>query len=220
MISNKDSNGLKLSEEQKAYFKNTKIVDKEGNILHVYHGSPKKNIEHFDIDYAGKSRQCDDHAIFFTNDYATAESFSYEPLPCAGFLFNQKGEQGEIYDVYLNIENPFDFEYVSEEMMEQLFFAQKEDFFERDIKKYTERTKRILGMGNHKLVKTFTDLRKLERLGYDGIIANMDIHQKVKEYGIFHADQVKSVFNGNPIKSIYLMDDKVQTIRRKKSIRI
>jgi hypothetical protein len=36
-ISDKDSSGKKLSEGQKKFFAGSKVVDKDGNLLRVYH---------------------------------------------------------------------------------------------------------------------------------------------------------------------------------------
>ena len=48
MINNKDNLGNELTKEQIEYFKDTKIVDKNNNLLVCYHGSPTPNFKEFD----------------------------------------------------------------------------------------------------------------------------------------------------------------------------
>ncbi len=88
------------SPRQEDYFKNSKIRDSKGNLIPVYHGSKEKNIKVFDP-RKGKSQFGDykfGNAVinYFTKDKDTA----------IGYTEIGK-EDDNIYEVYLNIENPY-----------------------------------------------------------------------------------------------------------------
>jgi hypothetical protein len=87
-----DSTGNKLSEEQLEFFKDSKIRNKNGQLLTLYHGSPFTNIDSFRFDEDFPNN-------FFTTSKQYAEQYindidSGEPV-------------GVVYKVYLNITNPF-----------------------------------------------------------------------------------------------------------------
>lgn len=88
------------SPRQEEYFKNSKIRDSKGNLIPVYHGSKEKNIKVFDP-RKGKSQFGDykfGNAVinYFTKDKDTA----------IGYTEIGK-EDDNVYEVYLNIENPY-----------------------------------------------------------------------------------------------------------------
>ena len=47
MIKDKDNLGNQLTQEQIEYFKNSKIVDKDGQLIVCYHGSPTPYFKEF-----------------------------------------------------------------------------------------------------------------------------------------------------------------------------
>lgn len=81
-----DTEGRTLSNEQKEYFKDSKIVDENGQLKVMYHGSP---------------------AQFTVFDKKKAKSSGYYGK---GFYFSESeshaGQYGSKYEVYLNIKNP------------------------------------------------------------------------------------------------------------------
>lgn len=80
----RDSDGNKLSEEQKEYFKDSKAVDENGNLLVMYHGTKKGGFTTFrDWSYLTTEKK---YAERYT-DHNTKET---------------------VYKVYANMENPFD----------------------------------------------------------------------------------------------------------------
>lgn len=80
----RDSDGNKLSEGQKEYFKDSKAVDENGNLLVMYHGTKKGGFTTFrDWSYLTTEKK---YAERYT-DHNTKET---------------------IYKVYANMENPFD----------------------------------------------------------------------------------------------------------------
>ena len=83
-----DSEGRELSEGQQEYFKNSKVVDEEGRLKVVYHGS----MADFNIFDLSEARDTEDiEAFFFSGDYE--ESSGY----------------GNVREFYLNIINPADY---------------------------------------------------------------------------------------------------------------
>ena len=84
-----DSEGRELSEDQQEYFKNSKVVDEEGRLKVVYHGS----MADFNIFDLNEARDTEDiEAFFFSGDYE--ESSGY----------------GNVGEYYLNITNPADYD--------------------------------------------------------------------------------------------------------------
>ena len=85
-----DSTGKKLSEQQRRFFNDSKIVDKQGRLLSVYHGSPRGGFTVFDTKYDG---------AYFTPDKQYATEYTRN---------GEFGNTPKVYEVYLNIQNPFD----------------------------------------------------------------------------------------------------------------
>ncbi len=81
-----DSNGRALTEEQEKYFRDSKIRDDKGNLLVVYHGSPKAGFTVFNTSLEGS---------YFTANKDYAADYA---------RFNKDN----VYAVYLNIKKPFD----------------------------------------------------------------------------------------------------------------
>lgn len=82
-----DSQGRELTPEQMEFFKDSKVVDEDGHLLVVYHGTPRGGFTQFRTD----------EGAYFTTDR------DYAALYTRG-----DGEGSEIYEGYLNITNPFD----------------------------------------------------------------------------------------------------------------
>lgn len=80
----RDSDGNKLSEGQKEYFKDSKAVDENGNLLVMYHGTKKGGF-----------------TTFRDWSYLTAEKKYAE-------RYTDHNTKETIYKVYANMENPFD----------------------------------------------------------------------------------------------------------------
>lgn len=80
----RDSDGNKLSEGQKEYFKDSKAVDENGNLLVMYHGTKKGGF-----------------TTFRDWSYLTAEKKYAE-------RYTDHNTRETIYKVYANMENPFD----------------------------------------------------------------------------------------------------------------
>ena len=65
----------------------------------LYHGSPHKDIEEFDISRAGENTSSGEKLIYFTDSKQMAEDFSYERLEGSSKYFQRRGEKGRVYEV-------------------------------------------------------------------------------------------------------------------------
>lgn len=93
-----DSQGRKLSKKQLEFFKDSKVVDKDGNLLVVYHGT-KSDFTIFDKSKGGESNSIADIGFWFTTSKQGAERWAEN-------AWWGDNEQGKAMAAYLKIENP------------------------------------------------------------------------------------------------------------------
>lgn len=95
-----DSDGGKLTAEQREFFGKSAIVDADGKLLKMYHGTAA-DFTVFDLAESGSSNNHTSHIGFwFTPRKAIAQNF-------ADFNSNEyRGRRARVEEVYLNIENP------------------------------------------------------------------------------------------------------------------
>ena len=124
----KDSDGKQLTEKQQEYFKNSKVVDEDGNLLKVYHGSTSGEFSVFDAAFSNV--ESDMGAGFYFSDsledvmsnyedggqdlegkisrlaerIESEEEIDYEEAEKKARA--QLYKQPKRFDVYLNFENP------------------------------------------------------------------------------------------------------------------
>jgi hypothetical protein len=95
-----DSEGEKLSTAQQRYFKHSKVRDKKGRLLRVYHGTKRGGFTVFSIS--------DEIGYFFARHLRTSKTYADDSKT----VFNPYDESGSFsgsgnYEVFLNIRNPF-----------------------------------------------------------------------------------------------------------------
>lgn len=100
--SDRDSEGNELSKEQQEFFKDSKVRDENGNLLVVYHGSPKGNTTIFDKSVTSKDNDMGQGIYFSTNISDANEYRRKNNVGDMGKIY-----RGKIYSAYVNIENPF-----------------------------------------------------------------------------------------------------------------
>lgn len=88
-ISETDSQGRNLSEEQQEFFKESKVRDVEGRLLEVYHGTDAEEFTIFDKELSDEDNVLG-QGLYFTADKEQGEKYG-----------------NRIYATYLNIKNPF-----------------------------------------------------------------------------------------------------------------
>lgn len=205
---NIDSQGRKLTEGQQEYFKDSKAVDEDGNLMVLYHGSSKE---------------------FYTFDRKRiGENYNGSSQWGDGFYFagSKEGALGwtdgtRVHEVYINMKNPLNVEgSVPKEMLKEVELISQDEY-----DALSDKRKEIIGtleeVNNRTLsrIKTVGDLithlignekkvsEMFEKYGYDGII---DRRSETKgkahasdyfQYVVFNPNQIKSIFNTNPTTS-------------------
>lgn len=193
----------------KTWFGKSKIVDKNGKPLIVYHGSSDsepisifKLDKHVDRDSARKAGWVSylGRVFYFSKNAKDASDFA---------LYERSGENASVYPVYLRIEKPFD---TSVEFSHKDAKKLLVDFYEQLLKETPDNKTLETQLSFLKVTLLESTLGKdiykqmadigghadkanayLQTLGYDGIIdssSDMGI-----QYAVFKPEQIKSIWN-------------------------
>lgn len=132
MINNKDNLGNELTKEQMDYFKDTKIVDSDNNLLVCYHGSPNPGFKEFNPrdkkSQFGRYKFGDHNVNYFTTDEDSANSYG-----------------SNRYKVYINIKNPYILKSDNVEDMRTAFGLKDSNLRKKQLKLFDEIFNRWLG---------------------------------------------------------------------------
>ena len=171
-----DSDGRKLTAQQRRYFNDTKVVDENGKLLPVYHGTLSQEVREtwnsetnsFDVirrDFTVFKRSADDENIgfFFASDYDNAGGYG-----------------SKVYSVYLNLTNPLVIDCNNADYSEIRYDGQVKD--------------------------TYDWAKWAKKKGYDGVIfKNIRdgvgyeyMQQSLDEYVVFRSNQIKLITNERP----------------------
>lgn len=103
-----DENGLKykLSPEQEAFFKDSKIRDENGNLKTVYHGT-STDFNQFDPDKIQQDNL--GKGFYFTDNKDIADSY-------ASRRTRERGGDHKVVEAFLNVKKPFDLNYQPREV--------------------------------------------------------------------------------------------------------
>lgn len=172
------------------------VADENGVAKTFYHGSPSMDITDFDINMAGKNTRSGERAIWFTDDYPTAEEFSYERIPGDTLFADKRGAKGKVYERKLGLENPLDLSNLSDKQIEELYkYADSRMAFDGKDN-FIRRMKEFRDAGNDQLIKSQLDMKKLSNSEYDGIVAKMyPGESEVREIGVFDTKKIKRLDN-------------------------
>lgn len=181
-----DSNGTKLSQKQREYFADSKVIDKNGNLRVVYHGS-KTDITEFDSKFTSKWNAYGD-GFYFTSDKSRGERYA----------------KGKLLETYLDIKTPF---YADNTEQLNLLYD-KLNLKQKDVFKFAKK-EGIDGSGLFELNYYASEhninvAKAIQELGFDGIISKgTDIYGNSTdiEYVVYRSSQVKNTTNINPTKS-------------------
>lgn len=192
----KDSQGNTLSEGQQKYFKDSKIVDEDGNLLVVYHGTPTGGFTVFKNDLN-----------FYTANKKYADSYQN---PSASSRVSGKDSSNPMtYEGYLKIEKPFTLDdpecmkiFINDYIKGGWALGINPYQSDADIKK---QIKDGISWEEADNLKEFFDE---EGYDYDGIILDeggfFDENNEVVDRGIsfvtFDSNQFKNIDNLNPTK--------------------
>lgn len=207
-----DINQVINSPEFKAWFGDSKVVDKNGNPLIVHHGSPKFEGDKFNKGKIGKSINQGEEGVFCTTqDMSWAKRFSY-PATEGSLMFTVKIDDtkpGDILSGFLKLEHPLDFFNLSNNDIQNMFkmnikydeFGQawvkkigKKEYY----KKFYNEIKQLINIGNHNLIKFYIHRNlgeALKEFGYDGYIALMKLGDSAIEYCFIEPNQFKSIYS-------------------------
>lgn len=101
-----NSDGEHLSDAQRVFFAKSKVVDEQGRLLKVYHGTPNGNFTVFRTDYGG---------AYFTTSETYAKRYARA----------HTSPDARILECYLNIKKPFDTRQAAErKIFEEEFYGQ------------------------------------------------------------------------------------------------
>lgn len=179
-----DSLGRELSVEQIEFFKDSKVVDADGNLLVMYHGT-RAGFNTFDMNKSGQNYEGDWSAFgrgfYFTPNQEAANDFSSAAI---------EGNSKNVKEVYLNITKPFYTETNYSETLSNL----KEKY---NIDNTTlNKGYRLIEFLNE---KGYDSTKVLQELGYDGVL---DAYNgKVEEAVAFKPNQIKNTDNTKPTLS-------------------
>lgn len=183
----KDSDGRELSKAQREYFKDSKVRDEDGNLLVMYHGTPKGDFTVFR------------DGSYFTQNKRYADGYQNETA-------GRTDLDPKTYEVYLNITKPFDIR--NDEEARSIYI---DDYIKGGnavgINPYMsdaeyDKINAIDWTEGDDLKDFLID----EEYDYDGLVLDEgadggygeDVVYRGDSYVIFSPDQVKNVDNENP----------------------
>jgi len=174
-FSMKDSSDRQLSKDQQEYFKDSKVRDKNGNLLVMYHGTNSYGFNVFKTEYGA----------FFSSDKEYARVYTRN---------DSETDNPGIYEAYLNIKKPFDTRNKKE----------REIFNREFYMKYGNGTPLSeSGLPDWTDGDDLIDFINEKGYDYDGIVISESNGGKYEEvsYAVLSPEQVKSVDNQHPTNS-------------------
>lgn len=148
----------------------------------LFHGSPRSDINEFDLQFAGQNTDTKEKFLFFTDSKEMANEFSYERIETASKFINEKGKKGRVYEVEVTMKNPLDLTNPTAKDTENLIKLSGGELDKDMIGRFSK--------GNNQLLKAYIDLDRISDYGYDGFIAKMN-NKGDKEYAVLNSKQVK-----------------------------
>ena len=174
-------------------FESSKVVDENGEPLMVFHGSPVSEITQFDRQGANGGERS---LIYASDSEQTANDFSYEQLTGSSNLTFRPGRKGQVYPLYMNIQNPLDFRSLTTRDYENIRSAIEAYSVEKDAQQQAldqMMTRESVGHQYAKFVASDL-LNHLSEYGYDGLVAEMRNGGPL-EFAVTSPSQVKSIDN-------------------------
>ena len=190
-VPTKDSTWKSLSKWQQEYFKWSKVVDKDGNLLRVYHWT-HNDFTVFDRNKIGTNTN--NKWIFGEWFYSTSkESFANM---YAGKWYSKEWLEWKVMEWYVDIKNPFmRNDYKGETALEKL---RKELWLGKNVIKLNKLDNMIHPLIEPKQSEKFR--AALEKAGYDGVVFKYP-EWWWDEIVTFYSNQFKNIDNLNPTKN-------------------
>ena len=190
-----DSDGKQLTKEQSEFFRDSKAVDQDGNLLKVYH-TTSNDFTVFDKSKQGEATHDPNTYLgfFFANDAEYLKNFP-------------EFENGKTDAYYLNIKNPIDMTNISKEAFLDVVEVLGGDVQEAaDL--YDENGGGQLGHLLYEMTGEFDYDEFIYELaphyddlmsrGYDGVVDFLNEKVGAKEYIVLDSNQAKLTTNTNP----------------------
>ena len=186
----------------------SKVVNKNGIPLIVYHGSPKFIGDKFDKGRTGCSLNYGERGVFCTTqDISWAKRFSY-PITQGHFLGTVKPDYsmpGDVLSGFVNLRNPLNFFHLTDVDWKNIFDIIKNGYMRKfatedkikELKMMNDEYKNHQGLkhfiSSYNKEENFGEV--LRKYGYDGYIALMDNKEDAIEYCFTEPNQFKSIYS-------------------------
>lgn len=200
-----DNQGRTLTKEQQEYFKDSKVRDKEGQLLEVYHGTPN-DFNVYDTKFIGKNGLNYGIGYYLTNDIEEASKFAKDGKLKKQYVDIKKPinlkrktiniEQIENIITELNNKYPY---YKTEELKgvaKQIDSLENNDYILSSIKdRFTYPSYELDDLSTRyaNIMNSITNNTK-----YDGIIVKSPYEKGKNIYIAFNSNQIKNIDNTNP----------------------
>lgn len=185
----RDSTGATLTKNQQEYFKDSKVRDKEGNLLRMYHGTNEQEFTKF-----GR-RENTNRPFYFSASKKYAEEFTTR----------RRYGPKNLYEVYLDIKNPLDLTKILEKETTWIYKGGTQEFTPEMAKIVQavgwdeEWVSDMLGDDENDLIMLFINSPEfsmsLKENGYDGV---KGIEGKEIMFAALDSSQIKRTDNLNP----------------------
>lgn len=175
----RNSDGARLSQEQSQFFEDSKVRDKDGNLLTLYHGTSKADFNVFDISKSKNSGLLG-LGFYFTDSLGEAERYS--------------GKKGRVIQSYLNMKNPLYVDLTHKSaIIEKLRDIYDKKFANGEIKETFDVNYYLEDSHYKDRINTKKLLELIKKEGFDGIISKNKGY-----YVVFNSNQIKSTQNSEP----------------------
>lgn len=221
--SNKDSNGRTLSKEQQSYFKDSKVVDEDGNLKVMYHSGKSGNYNIIDFNKVGDNTGYDNTAFgyFITDSKLFSERFKD---------INNEGNKGYTKEFYANIKKPIIHPFqawlkynknesddilrnylIETNNLEALNYLEEQVRLNNDGETITDIYAYLSTYEEEPFENAKQEKEILQSKGYDAvefiegeessIAPDSKSNKIISSYAIFNSNQVKNVDNLNPTEN-------------------
>lgn len=197
-----DSVGHRLSDEQALFFENTKVLDENGNLLRVYHGSRSIAFSEFDL-YEG---------VWLTPDRRYAEVYASDWHSWRDDYGDRvrddlNGLEAEVYDdpdlrvyeLYANITKPVELGELDAELTETVVRNLARALGVK-YAELAELSRDYIGGDIYQLTRSHEFIELAKRMDFDGFFATESGRETF--CAIYAPEQVKLVSNQNPTSDL------------------
>ena len=204
-----DSEGRSLTKEQQDYFKDSKIVDENGALLTLYHGTEAEAFTTFNTKGVWLTPN-KEYALEYASDWNNwrNEDPNYDSIPYKTNGLEKDvyaDKYNRLYEVYANITNPLEVGQITRNMPDGVF-VELADMIgvdnEADFDKLRDIVKANKGGKMWQLTNSAEFIDFVKKYGFDGLTAKEGEAKTVCAFAYaFKPNQIKSVTNKKPTAS-------------------